>query len=399
MLEILERWKARQSSEKPVLFVINTSGGGTRSATFTFSILQRLDSLSGGELMRKTFLITGASGGMLGAAYFRELARRRDAGDTAIHLQAHRYVADISGDLLNTLFSSFVARDLASPAQKFRVGDHEYVKDRGFAFEQRLNENTHGVLNQQLKDLAHDEAMARMPIMLFNPVITRDSRALVISTQPVSFLMRPRFDSGRLPAMDPDAVDFGALFAKQGPMDLRLLTALRMNATFPYVLPNVWLPSRPVIDVMDAGFRDNFGEMNAVRFLNAFREWIQENTSGVVLLQIRDRKAGGWENPYESNDITEIITKPLLLLQDNWYKMQEYNQDDLLSLAQSGMGFSFRKLVFQYVPRTEDAGAALNFHLTRQEKLNITGSLDNADNQRAFQSFKKLSRTTGPGGQ
>jgi hypothetical protein len=63
------------------------------------------------------------------------------------------------------------------------------------------------------------------------------------------------------------------------------------------------------------------------------------------------------------------------------------------------MGFSFRKLVFQYVPRTEDAGAALNFHLTRQEKLNITGSLDNADNQRAFQSFKKLSRTTGPGGQ
>jgi len=390
MLGILNRWKARQSSQKPVLFLVNTSGGGSRSATFTFSILQRLDSLSGGQLMRKTFLITGASGGMLGAAYFRELSRLRDAGDTSIHLQAHRYVNDISGDLLNTLFSSFVARDLASPAQKFTVGDHEYVKDRGFAFEQKLNENTHGILNRQLKDLAPDEAAARMPILLFNPVITRDSRALVISTQPVSFLMRPRFDSTKLPTMDPDAVDFGALFAKQGPMDLRLLTALRMNATFPYVLPNVWLPTRPVVDVMDAGFRDNFGEMNAIRFLNAFREWLQENTSGVVLLQIRDRKAGGWENPYESDDITEIITKPLLLLQDNWYKMQEYNQDDLLSLAQNGMGFPFRKLVFQYVPRSEDAGAALNFHLTKQEKLNITGSLDNSDNQRAFQAFRKL---------
>jgi len=390
MLHILEKWKARQSSPRPLLFLVNTSGGGSRSATFTLSILQRLDSLSGGKLMRKTFLITGASGGMLGAAYFRELSRLRDGGDASIHLQDRRYVNDISGDLLNTLFSSFVARDLASPAQKFEVGDHEYVKDRGFAFEQKLNENTHGILNRQLKDIAPDEANARMPMMLFNPVITRDSRALVISTQPVSFLMRPRYDSARLPRMDPDAVDFGALFAKQGPKDLRLLTALRMNATFPYVLPNVWLPSRPVVDVMDAGFRDNFGEMNAVRFVNAFREWLQENTSGVVLLQIRDRKAGGWENPYESDDITEIITKPFLLLQDNWYKMQEYSQDDLLSLAQNSMGFPFRKLIFQYVPRTEDAGAALNFHLTRQEKLNITGSLDNTDNQRAFQAFSQL---------
>ena len=392
MLQILEKWKARQSSPKPILFLVNSSGGGSRSATFTFSILQRLDSLSGGRLMRKTFLVTGASGGMLGAAYFRELARRRDEGDTTIHLRDHKYVDDISRDLLNTLFSSFVARDLASPAQEFTVDGHEYVKDRGFAFEQRLDHNTHGLLDLQLKDLAPYESTAREPLMFFNPVITRDSRAMIISTQPVSFLMRPRYDSTRIPAMDPDAVDFSALFARQGPMNLRLLTALRMNATFPYVLPNVWLPTRPVIDVMDAGLRDNFGEMDALRFLNAFREWLQKNTSGVVLLQIRDRRVGGWENPYESNDITEIITKPLLLLQDNWYKMQEFSQDDLLSLAQNGMGFPFRKLIFQYVPKTEYEGAALNFHLTREEKQNINGSLDNLDNKRVFQEFVQLAR-------
>jgi len=390
MLGILERWKARQSTARPILYLVNTSGGGTRSATFTMSILQRLDSLADKQLMRKTFLITGASGGMLGAAYFRELSRRRDEGDTAIHLEARRYVNDISRDLLNTLFSSFVARDLASPAQKFKVGENEYVKDRGFAFEQQLNKNTHGVLDLQLKDLVREESAARIPLMLFNPVITRDSRALVISTQPVSFLMRPRYDSTRMPEVDPDAIDFGALFAHQGPMNLRLLTALRMNATFPYVLPNVWLPTRPVIDVMDAGFRDNFGELNALRFLDTFREWLRQNTGGVVLLQIRDRKSGGWETPYESDDITEIITKPLLLLQDNWYKMQEYNQNDLLGLAQQAMGFPFRKLVFQYVPKTEDAGAALNFHLTTQEKLNIIGALDNSDNQQTFQQFNSL---------
>jgi hypothetical protein len=394
MLKVLDRWKARQHEEKPVLFLVNTSGGGNRSAVWTMSMLQRLDSLCGGGLMRKTFLITGASGGMLGAAYFRELARLKESGDKNIHLHDKRYVDDISGDLLNTLFSSFVARDLASPAQKFKVGNNEYIKDRGYAFEERLNANTRGVLNRQLKDIAVDESAARMPIMLFNPVITRDSRALIISSQPVSFLMKPRYDSTKLPRMDPDAVDFGALFAKQGPQNLRLLTALRMNATFPYVLPNVWLPTSPIIDVMDAGFRDNFGEMNAIRFLNAFREWLQGNTSGVVLLQIRDRKTGGWENPYESVNVTEIITKPLLLLQDNWYKMQEYNQDDLLSLAQNGMGFSFHKLVFQYVPKSEDAGAALNFHLTTQEKQNIISSLDNEENRKVFAEFRDLAGKT-----
>ena len=47
---------------------VSVSGGGTRSATFTFHVLRRADSILGGNLMRRTFLITGASGGMLGAA-------------------------------------------------------------------------------------------------------------------------------------------------------------------------------------------------------------------------------------------------------------------------------------------------------------------------------------------
>ena len=394
MRTILEKWKERQTEARPVLYLINSSGGGNRSATWTMNVLQRLDSLCGGQLMRRSFMITGASGGMFGAAYFRALARWKEDPSSAsagpVNLQDHKWVDDISGDLLNPLFSSFVARDMASPVQKFKVGRYEYIKDRGYAFEQKLNINTRGLLNSQLKDLAADEKAARIPLMLFNPVITRDSRTMVISTQPISFLMRPRYDSTKIPSMDPDAIDFGALFVKQDPMNLRLLTAMRMNATFPYVLPNVWLPTNPVVDVMDAGFRDNFGEQTTMRFLNVFREWLKQNTGGVVLLQIRDRKTGGWANPYESEDITEIITKPLLLLENNWYKMQEYNQDDLLSLAQNGLGFPFYKLIFQYVPKSEDAGAALNFHLTRQEKLNIAGALESESNQQTFAQFRGL---------
>jgi hypothetical protein len=387
MIQVLENWKKKQKEEKPFLFIINVSGGGTRSATFTLSVLQRLDSLCGGRLMDKTFLITGASGGMLGAAYYRELARERAEGKN-LYLYSNKYVDDISKDLLNPTFSSFVARDMAAPAQKFKIGDYYYIKDRGYAFEEKLRENTRDLLNRQLKDIAKDEHSAKTPLMLFNAVITRDGRKMVISTQPVSFLMMPYYDSTRSSAApDPDEVDFAALFARQDPMNMRLLTALRMNATFPYVLPNVWLPSSPVIDVMDAGLRDNYGAETALRFADTFKDWMKENTAGVIVLQIRDRKAGGWDDPFESADISELVTKPMLLLQYNWYKMQEYSQDNTFGLTSQAMENKLYRIAFQYEARTADAKAALNFHLTQREKINILEALDNDNNTKSFAAF------------
>lgn len=389
MITILEAWKKKQKEDKPLLFIINTSGGGSRSATFTMNVLQRLDSLTNGTIMQKTFLITGASGGMLGAAYFRELDRLRTIGQP-INPRNRQYVSDIAGDLLNPLFSSFVARDLASPAQKFKVGKYQYLKDRGYAFEQRLNDNTRGLLNKQLGDLFDDEKNARIPMMIFNSVITRDGRKLIIGTQPLRFLMKPFLDTTHTGSVDPDGLDYQSFFVKQDPMNLRLLTAMRMNATFPYVLPNVWLPTKPVVDVMDAGLRDNFGQETAIRFIQVFNEWIKENTGGVVLLQIRDRKTGGWENPFEANSVSEIATRPLLLLQYNWYKMQEYTQNDMLSLTQQFMGKHIYKFTFQYYPRKEEAKAALNFHLTKLEKQDIEEALESENNSAAFHQLQNL---------
>ena len=390
MLQVLQAWKKKQKEEKPLLYLVSVSGGGTRSATFTLSVLQRLDSLSGGKLMDKTVLITGASGGMLGAAYYRALARERAAGKF-LYLYSRKYVDDISKDLLNPTFSSFVARDLVAPAQRFNIGRYSFIKDRGYAFEQKLSENTRGLLNKELKDIAADEHIAKMPMMMFNAVITRDGRKMLLSTQPVSFLMRPGFDTAQNMPPDPDVVDFGAFFSKHDPMNLRLLTALRMNATFPYVLPNVWLPTNPVIDVMDAGLRDNYGPETALRFVDVFKDWIKENTAGVVLLQVTDRQTGGWESPFESGDISELVTKPLLILQYNWYKMQAFNQDNTLRLTQQAMGdHPVYKITFQYISKNEDEKAALNFHLTQREKVNILDALEDSVNTKGYQKFAEL---------
>jgi hypothetical protein len=393
MYSILYRWKQKQTATKPPLVLITTSGGGTRSATFTMNVLQHLDSLTNGQIMNQTFLITGASGGMIGATYFRELYRQR-LQKKELNIQSSYFVDAIADDLLNPTFSSFVARDLFAPEQKFSVGPYNYLKDRGYSFELALNANTHGVLNKRLKDYKADEAAARIPLIFYHNVITRDGKKLLISTQPLRFMMQPLGDS--LQASSPDAVDYTSFFAAQDPHNLRLLTALRMNATFPVVLPNVWLPTEPVIDVMDGGLRDNYGVENALRFMATMRDWIEANTSGVVVIQIRDRMDGGWEHPYETKTMTENAVKPFFLLQNNWYKMMEYGQSDMVSYLVGNSDFPIQQLTFQYIPSREEDKAALNFHLTEREKRDIAASLHSKHNTLNFQkALTLLSSATG----
>ena len=345
-LGILEKWKARQKTDKPVLYIVNTSGGGARSAVFTMNTLQQLDSITGGQFMRQTLLINGASGGMLGAAYFRELYYRKTKGEL-LHLQSPVYVDNIGKDLLNPLFSSFVTRDIMGPVQKFSYNGFSYTKDRGYAFEQKLNENTGGVLDKTIHDYAAPEANAEIPLLFFNSVINRDGRKFFISPHPARFLMRPLADTSRLLASDPDALDFTSFFAQQGADKLKVLSALRMNATFPYVLPNVWLPTKPIIDVMDAGLRDNFGQELSLRFVQVFKDWLKANTSKVVLIQIRDRALGDWEKPLDGNSMISMLTTPFLILQNNWHKLQDYYQQGQLQYMAAAYGPDFHRICFQ----------------------------------------------------
>lgn len=388
MLTILENWKKNQPAEKPVMVFINLSGGGLRSGTFVMNTLQKLDSAVQGKLMPQTMLISGASGGMLAATYYRELYRKQ-LKDKSINLSNEVYSDNIAKDLLNPIFSSLVSRDIFSPAQKIAVGDFKYVKDRGYAFEQKLDNNSGNILNTQLRDYTADEKAAKIPLTIFNSTITRDGRRMMISTQPVSFMMKPLIYEDDITA-SADAVDFTALFAKQDPLNIRLLTALRMNATFPYILPNVWLPSKPIIDVMDAGLRDNFGQETTLRFIENFREWLKENTSKVVILQMRDRMPDNWQQPYETGSVTDFLVKPGTMLQHNWYKLQDFSETDQYSYIKTDFGASLERILFVYVPQTEEKGAALNFHLTAREKKDVKESFYNEYNQTALRRTIEL---------
>ncbi len=388
MLAVLNKWKAKQQVEKPIMVFINVSGGGLRSAAFTMNALQQTDSICGGSLMKKTFLISGASGGMLAAAYYRELYAQK-IKDTSKDIYSKRYTDDIAKDLLNPVFTSLMARDIFAPVQKFSVDGNYYVKDRGYAFEKKLAENTNQVLNRQLKDIQAEESSGAVPLLFFNAIIKADARKMMISTLPISFMMKP-VDLQNNNLAGADAVDFAALFKDCQPLSLRMLTALRMNATFPYVLPNVWLPSNPVIDVMDAGLRDNYGQETSLRFIDNFKDWIRENTGGVLLLQIRDRSNGNWQQPFETESATDMMVTPATMLQHNWFKMQEYYQTDQFTYFKNAAGFAMYKSVIMYLPVKEEQTAALNFHLSGREKRDVVASYNNASNQNEVLKIAKL---------
>lgn len=388
MLQVLANWKNKQPEEKPVMIFINVSGGGLRSGTFVMNTLQKLDSAVGGKLMPHTMMISGASGGMLAATYYRELYLQKQK-DRLLGLYNPVYADNIAKDLLNPLFSSMVARDIFSPAQKFKVGKYQYVKDRGYAFEQKLNRNSENMLGKQLKDYRNAEQSADIPLIIFNSTINSDGRRMMLSTQPISFMMKP-MAFARDAYASPDAVDFAAMFARQDPLHIRLLTALRMNATFPYVLPNVWLPSNPVIDVMDAGLRDNYGQETTLRFIENFKEWLKENTSKIIILQIRDRNQDNWQQPLETGAVTDFFIKPGTMLQHNWYKMQDFSETDQYSYLQADFDSALQRISFMYVPETEEKGAALNFHLTAREKKAVKESFNSTYNQASLMRIKDL---------
>ncbi|MCU0435280.1 MAG: hypothetical protein MUC87_17625 [Bacteroidia bacterium] len=391
MINVLENWKARQpgdSLHKPKLVIFNCSGGGLRSAMWTLRTMQHLDSVSGGRLMQSTALICGSSGGMLGAAYMREIWLRQQTGEN-FSCRDPKYLNDIGSDILNPMSVSIAVNDWFLPLRRVKVNNHSYSRNRSFEFEQQLLRNTDSLFDKSLAEYREPEQKALIPMMVFAPTIAADGRKLVISSQRVSWLTQEQPGSNVSYQRLPDGVEFSRLFEKQGADEVRFSSVLRMNATFPYITPLTELPSNPAIEVFDAGMRDNFGVDNAVLFLHTFRKWIEANTSGVIMLQTRDRSKLKEVTEKSSNTISASLSRPLSSFYGNLFSVQNYNQDRMLDYASSWLACPLDVIDFE-LEHTSREPVALSWHLTQREKLQVISSTALEQNISATQRFAGL---------
>jgi energy-coupling factor transporter transmembrane protein EcfT len=387
-VEILNNWRSKfpvTDSIKPKMAIFCVSGGGLKASVWAMQVMQQSDSLMNGALFENTMLMTGASGGMFGAAYLRELLLKKKQGED-INLYDKKYIDNISKDLLNSIAFTIASNDLFLPWTKFETGGFTYRKDRGYIFEKQLNENTDDVFAKTIGDYKQPEHDAEVPMIFITPSIVNDGRRMIISPHGVSYMtMAPIGIEER--NMELDAIDFGKLFAEQGAQNLQFTTALRMNATYPYILPNVHLPTHPGIEVMDAGFRDNYGIMSATRFIQVFQDWIKENTSGVVLIQV-----SGWDKLEEiqasDNEGTlESILNPLGIA-GRIMMLQDYENDNSLGLIYDILGKdNFDVIRFAYHPAEETEKASMTFHLTQREKKDILNSFYLPKNQESLEQL------------
>ena len=325
---------------------------------------------------------------MFGTAYIRELYLRQQQGEVET-IQDPIYVENISKDLLNSICFVIVVNDLFYPWQQFEVDSYTYRKDRGYIMEKQLNENTDFVMDKSIGDYAPFEQDASIPMMIFVPTIINDERKLIISSQPVSYLMRPGGDGPEPDYIDIDGVDFGALFHQNDAQNLKLTSAIRMNGTYPYILPNVGLPSIPVMKVMDAGFRDNYGIETSTRFIHVFRDWIKENTSGVVLVQIRNFKKEKEIEAYHNESIMDRILNPISNLYSNWDNIQDYNHNFLVSFSHEWLDGKLEVINLEYIPERKEQEASMSFHLTTKEKLDIKNTRNSKHFKRNLEKLKK----------
>ena len=394
----LELWKKKNEilmdgPKKPPLVLVNTSGGGLRSFLWTMLSLQYADSLTNGELMDLTALITGSSGGLIGAAYYRQLFLAQQTTDS-VDRNDKALLEEVSSDMLNAISFSLVTNDMFVRYRKIHDGELTYTLDRGQAFERRLDQSTRNMLDVRMGELAEPEMEARIPLMVISPASINDGRRLVIGSLPMAFLTNIAPEPQMHSDGQAEAVEFLRFFKEQGAENLKLSTALRMNATFPYITPVVSLPSEPAMRVMDAGLRDNYGYRTTLAYLVTFRKWIKENTSGVVILQLRDTQKELEVKPSNGSLLGRMFD-PLGTVYNNVVRVQDQDYDLMMQQASAWADFPLEVVDIQ-LRHDEEEQISLSWHLTAVERTRVLRSIRSAENQKAFARFQEVVMGDGP---
>lgn len=316
----LQAWHARATRGKPKgwkpkLVLVATSGGAYRASFWTAMVLDRLATLDTADEMpgicSNIRLITGASGGMVGGAYFTvmmgEDADDRDgppklagsildkmqedilevqqlgtkiprlvpsdtsSGNMVVVEEPYPYQKryPLPRDSLSAVAQQLVQRDI--PAL-FSAGEQKV--DRG-----KVLEDQWLTLDRSFNDIQRDEALGIKPSIVFSPMLVETGQPLLIGN----------LDMDSLRGGDKsDRAVFFDWFADSRDT-FKLKTAVRLNAAFPYIAPSSALPTNPYRRVVDAGYYDNYGVDLAVSYLSqpVIRDWVIDNTSGVMVLQIR----------------------------------------------------------------------------------------------------------------
>ncbi len=382
IIQILDKWQKKEMkkdcAKKPKIVVISASGGGMKMAIWAYRTISVADSMTNGKLLKNTRLMTGASGGMFGMAYLREMYREQLVGEIK-NYRNRKYIKKLSKDLLNPVFFTLTMSDWYPHIKKIKFRKYKYRFDRAYMFELTVNKHLRYALQRPLIFYKKYELSAKIPMLIITPSIMNVGTRMIISPLNLSFLTKSTVKK------NVKNIEFRYVYKKFNADSLNFLSAIRMNASFPYVTPFITLPARPRIRVFDAGLNDNYGFLTAYDFLVEFSDWINKNTSGVIYVNLCENELVSYD---DKNSALNKLLEPIASLYSKWDIIQNSNNFSTISSLKRLFPGKFHIINLTFGNKKHKI--SLSWHLTEREKKYIFNAIKNSDNQEELRKLSNL---------
>lgn len=369
----------------PAAVIVTASGGGIAASRWTAQVLHRLNAALGPKFASSIVLVSTVSGGGVGAMYFVSAYDDGRAPDAAASESALHWSGRSSLDAVGWGIAYPDLIRSAVPALdwfRWRLAD----QDRGRALERRWR----GYWSSDVPTLdgwRAGVAAGWRPAQVFNATAVESGER---------YLLTPLDAFGTGTVEDRRRRFFSE---RHGGMDVAVVSAARLSATFPYVSPAARLRAADAeaanpIHVVDGGYHDNFGTLTAVEFVQAsLAEFAKLRSEGksvkrVVVVDIRlDDAAAAAEDPAGSGGpLYEAIAPLLAMLNVRGPGQAVHREIELEAVCADRPGdFPVRRVTF-----ATSKAVPLSWHLTRREAAGIDGAWDEPQNVAAFKRLREL---------
>jgi hypothetical protein len=258
------------------------------------------------------------------------------------------------------------------------------------AMEKRWQASTKGKLAYTFGHLRPLEAQAKVPSLIFSPMIVEDGRRLLISNLDLAHLVAVEVDQGLPPSVT--AWEFNACFPKQL-AEVELSAAARMSASFPVISPAGQLPTNPSVRVVDAAYYDNYGVGLATKWL--WRNLDRLKDLEVIVVQIRgtlesDARGSRTEGLKPRKGLWwSSLTTPIEGFATANLTVAGYNNDERLAALREHM--QERNIPLHVITFDFPGPSTLSWHLTALEKEALRGGFGEAPDAyvRSFPAYQQ----------
>jgi hypothetical protein len=361
-------------STRPPVLLVAITGGGIRASAWSARVLRAVQLQSGDEerFLSSVRLISSVSGGSVGAMYFADAytngdrhAKKDSAGgvdesDPVLARAQSSSLDEIAVELAyqDTLLglASFLRGLDYHDGRAFLRSGRFIFQDRGAALEDAIKRGPQ-IADAMLRQWRDDAKQLKRPAVILNSTIVESGKRLLFATTDM-----------------PDASTGRIQFAQRYPLaDVRVATAARLSATFPFVSP----AARPMLEsvselsdhAVDGGYADNYGMASLVEWLD--RGLSDLKTAGrtlppkIMILEIRSSSATMDQSHDNKKGFLFQMLNPLLTIANVREAGQLSHNElerDLVKHRWAAEKVTICSVVFQ-TPR-DNRVEPLNWHLT-----------------------------------